>query len=81
MQRVLRKSGPSGARLPETGIRTHTKVAAPYMVKNSLWLVDFPGGDGVEHYADMWKQFSALSTSAILFLDFKVKLRLHFHCK
>jgi hypothetical protein len=74
VQRVLKKFGPSGARLPETGICTHTKVAAPYMLNNSLWLVDFPGGDGLEDSADMWKQFTALSTSAILFLDFKVRL-------
>lgn len=78
VQRVLERHGSPDAKspekLPQTGIRDHAKIAAPYMLNSSLWLVDFPGGNGSEHYADMWKQHTALSTSAILFLDFMVRL-------
>ncbi|KAG0605584.1 hypothetical protein M758_9G070700 [Ceratodon purpureus] len=71
IKKALKEFGPPGAPSPDTGFGTHTKIVRPYMLKSSLWLVDFPGGNGTERYADMWKQFTALSSSAVLFLDFQ----------
>lgn len=58
-------------KLPEVGTMVHTTVVKPYKLNDSLWLVDFPGSNGVGVYADEWKQFTSLPSSCILLLDFK----------
>ncbi|KAG0577126.1 hypothetical protein KC19_5G132800 [Ceratodon purpureus] len=63
--------------LPKVGItrECHTTVVRPYKLKDKLWIVDFPGGNGTEAYADAWTQFAALPSSCILMLDFKDKIK------
>jgi hypothetical protein len=58
--------------VPDTGLDIHTKTVTPWRFNDSIWLVDFPGGNGTEDYAHQWKFFTALPNIAILFLDFKV---------
>ncbi|CAK9863589.1 unnamed protein product [Sphagnum jensenii] len=64
---------PPHATVPETGLGhgCHTTTVKPYKFEESLWLVDFPGGNGTEDYADQWHYFTALPSFAILLLDFK----------
>ena len=73
LQKAIRRFGknPSGD-VPEVGMRCHTTTVRPYKLNDSLYLVDFPGSDGTENYAKGWKQFTSLSTSCILLLEFKV---------
>jgi hypothetical protein len=40
------------------------------MFKDSLWLVDFPSGNGIEDYEDQWHYFTSLPSFAILLLNF-----------
>lgn len=62
-----------GAKVPNIGNDVHTETVTPYQLNSSekLWLVDFPGLNGTEAYADAFKQFTSLPSSCILFLDFK----------
>jgi len=73
VQKAIRKFGenPSGD-VPEVGFKYHTTIVRPYKLKGSLYLVDFPGSDGTENYAEAWKQFTSLPSSCILLLEFKV---------
>lgn len=59
--------------LPKTGLYQHTEHVKAYAVTNKLCLVDFPGKNGIGHYTERWQQFSSLSNSAILFLEFQVR--------
>jgi len=58
--------------IPSTGLDLHTNTVKPWKYDDSIWLVDFPGGNATEDYAHQWKFFTALPSMAVLFLDFKV---------
>jgi signal recognition particle receptor subunit beta len=61
--------------IPSTGLDLHTNTVKPWKYDDSIWLVDFPGGNATEDYAHQWKFFTALPSMAVLFLDFKDKLK------
>jgi hypothetical protein len=61
-----------GEKLPEVGLFTHTKIPQLYEVDKNVWLVDFPGSNGIENYADYWLHFSALPNVVLLLLEFTV---------
>jgi hypothetical protein len=42
----------------------------PYKLADSVWLVDFPGRDGLQGNAEKWIQFKELPNSCILVLQF-----------
>jgi hypothetical protein len=42
----------------------------PYKLADSVWLVDFPGRDGLQGNAERWIQFKELPNSCILVLQF-----------
>jgi hypothetical protein len=46
-----------GEKLPEVGLFTHTKIPQLYKVDKNVWLVDFPGSNGIENYADYFLHF------------------------
>jgi hypothetical protein len=72
---ILKTVNPEDAEdviLPEIGLDKHTKTVRPWRFNDSIWLVDFPGGNSTEDYAHQWQFFTALPNIAILFLDFKV---------
>jgi hypothetical protein len=54
------------------GLFTHTKIPQLYEVDKNVWLVDFPGSNGMENYADYWLHFSALPSVVLLLLEFTV---------
>jgi hypothetical protein len=60
------------AGVPLTGLDYHTPTVRPWKYDDSIWLVDFPGGNSTEDYAHQWQFFTALSSIVVLFLDFKV---------
>ncbi|KAG0577129.1 hypothetical protein KC19_5G133100 [Ceratodon purpureus] len=57
--------------VPKTGIDIHTSSVQPYKVEGRFWIVDFPGIDTVENYADSWERFTALPSSSILLLEYE----------
>lgn len=62
--------------MPQTGMDSHTKKVKPYKLQDQFYLVDFPGSNGVEEYADAWVQFTTLPSSCILLLQFKGDIKL-----
>jgi hypothetical protein len=72
LQKAIQKTVKSKDDLPYTGLDYHTKTVRPWKFNDSIWLVDFPGGNSTEDYAHQWQFFTALPSIAILFLDFKV---------
>jgi GTPase Era involved in 16S rRNA processing len=71
LQKAIQKTVKSKDDLPYTGLDYHTKTVRPWKFNDSIWLVDFPGGNSTEDYAHQWQFFTALPSIAILFLDFK----------
>jgi len=71
LQKAL-KTVNSEADVPDTGLHLHTKTVKAWNFNDSIYLVDFPGGNSTEHFAHQWQFFTALPNIAILFLEFKV---------
>ncbi|CAK9203001.1 unnamed protein product [Sphagnum troendelagicum] len=55
--------------LPKCGTDNHTTDVTLHKL-NSIWLVDFPGGNGLGAYGGKWEQFAELPGSCVLLLDF-----------
>ncbi|CAK9881404.1 unnamed protein product [Sphagnum jensenii] len=55
---------------PECGTEDHTSAVVPYKLADYIWLLDFPGLDGLQGNADKWTQFKELSNFCILVLQF-----------
>ncbi|GAQ91364.1 hypothetical protein KFL_007730010, partial [Klebsormidium nitens] len=70
IKKVMLAKGVKSKTTPAVGDHLHTRVVFPYEITESLWLVDFPGGNGLGDYADSWQQFTSLPSSAILLLHF-----------
>jgi len=74
LQNVIERVGaPQDSGVPQVGIDIHTHTVTPYKLRDQFYLVDFPGSNGTEKYADAWVQFTELPSSCILLLDFKVR--------
>jgi hypothetical protein len=70
IKKALESFGPQNPRLPGCGRSFHTSVVEPYKLADSVWLVDFPGRDGLQGNAERWIQFKELPNSCILVLQF-----------
>ncbi|CAM6037072.1 unnamed protein product [Sphagnum compactum] len=71
IMKALDRFGPRNPpRLPRCGRSFHTSIVEPYKLADSVWLVDFPGRDGLQGNAEKWIQFKELPNSCILVLQF-----------
>ncbi|CAM6029810.1 unnamed protein product [Sphagnum balticum] len=59
----------------DKAVKGHTRHRFKPSYDDSIWLVDFPGGNGTEDYVHQWQFFTALPSIVVLFLDFKDKLK------
>jgi hypothetical protein len=73
LQRALVRNNSLGP-LPQVGMGKddHTKIPQLYKAENNLWLVDFPGANSIQEYANYWQHFSALPSFVVLLLQFGV---------
>ncbi|KAG0599206.1 hypothetical protein M758_12G135500, partial [Ceratodon purpureus] len=77
IQEVLKGEGdrPNYESLPAEGVDIHTQDVTSYKLKSGMILVDFPGINGAEKYANWWQKYTALPTLVVLLLNFQVCLR------
>ncbi|KAG0602023.1 hypothetical protein M758_11G155500 [Ceratodon purpureus] len=59
-----------GIELPDVGGEVHTSKVNSYKAENGMFLVDYPGSNGAEEYADWWRQYLHLPTLVVLILAF-----------